>query len=57
MGLIVTTKKGGRGKARFNSTQMTMSTVSNYIDVLSADQLRDVVNAMRCNGNNTYRIY
>ncbi len=55
--LIVTTKKGGRGKARFNfNTQMTMSTVSNYIDVLSADQLRDVVNAdAAATGNNTYK--
>ena len=55
--LIVTTKKGGRGKARFNfNTQMTMSIVSNYIDVLSADQLRDVVNAdAAATGNNTYK--
>ena len=44
--LIITTKKGGRGKARFNyNTQLSLSHISesDYVDVLSADQIRSIV--------------
>ena len=47
--IIITTKKGKKGKAVFNfSTQASMSQISKKVDVLSASQVRDYVNA---NGN------
>lgn len=52
--LIITTKKGGKGKARFNyNTQISLSKIpkSGYVDVFSADEIRDIVNA---GGNNSY---
>ncbi len=57
--LIVTTKKGGRGKARYNyNTQVSLSRISNssYVDVFSADELRNIVNTQAtATGNNTYK--
>lgn len=42
--LIVTTKKGLKGKVRFNyNTQYTISQVTDYVDVFSAEELRDVI--------------
>jgi iron complex outermembrane receptor protein len=42
--LIVTTKKGGRGKVRFNfNSQVSLSEVTDYVDVLTADQVRNII--------------
>ena len=57
--LIVTTKKGIRGKTRYNyNTQLSLSRIANssYVDVFSADEFRNVVNAQAtATGNNTYK--
>jgi len=55
--LIITTKKGTKGKVRFNyNTQASISEVAKQVDVLSADQVRDIVNAdAAATGNNTYK--
>jgi TonB-linked SusC/RagA family outer membrane protein len=43
--IIITTKKGKSGKTRFNfNTQISAGTPVNKVDVLTANQLRDVVN-------------
>ncbi len=52
--VIITTKKGGKGKARYNyNTQISLSKIpkSGYVDVFSADEIRSIVNA---GGNNAY---
>ncbi|WP_245729165.1 SusC/RagA family TonB-linked outer membrane protein [Niabella drilacis] len=50
--MIITTKKGASGKPRFNfNTRGSLGVVAKKIDVLSGDQIRDIVNA---SGNNTY---
>lgn len=44
--IIITTKKGKRGKAVFSfSTQASMSQISKKVDVLSPNQIREFVNA------------
>ncbi|MEP7165285.1 MAG: SusC/RagA family TonB-linked outer membrane protein [Ferruginibacter sp.] len=57
--LIITTKKGGRGKARYNfNTQVSLSRISNnsYVDVFSADELRNIINTQAAaTGSNTYK--
>lgn len=43
--IIITTKKGRSGKTRFNfNTQISAAVPVNKVDVLSANQLRDIVN-------------
>lgn len=43
--LIITTKKGANGKLKFNfNTQVSLGEVSKYIDVFSADEIRNIVN-------------
>lgn len=42
--LIITTKKGRRGKPMFNfNTQVSLAKVYDYIDVLSTDQVRKII--------------
>jgi len=42
--IIITTKKGKRGKPVFNfNTQLSVSRVDDYIDVLSADEIRKII--------------
>jgi iron complex outermembrane receptor protein len=55
--IIVTTKKGGRGKMKLNfNTQFSMSKVSDKIDVLNGDQIRDIVNAQAtATGNDAWK--
>jgi TonB-linked SusC/RagA family outer membrane protein len=55
--IIITTKKGTRGKTKFNfNTQLSSSQVSKFIDVLSADEIRDIVNANALEtGNNAWK--
>jgi len=55
--LIITTKKGAKGKIRFNfNTQFSVGSVAKDVDVLSADQLRTIVNEDAKNtGNATYK--
>ncbi|HET8828557.1 MAG TPA: TonB-dependent receptor plug domain-containing protein, partial [Pelobium sp.] len=44
--ILITTKKGTSGKPKFNfSTNNSIATIGNTIDVLSAEQIRDYVNA------------
>lgn len=44
--LIVTTKKGVKGKVRFNfNSQVSLSEVANKVKVLNGDQIRSIVNA------------
>lgn len=54
--IIITTKKGSKGKTRYNfNTQISAARVSDYIDVLSADQVRSIITAdAAASGNNTY---
>jgi iron complex outermembrane receptor protein len=43
--IIITTKKGRSGKARFNfTTTNSVSEVTDRVDVLNGDQVRDIVN-------------
>ncbi|RZK46865.1 MAG: SusC/RagA family TonB-linked outer membrane protein, partial [Pedobacter sp.] len=50
--IIITTKKGRAGKTRFNfNTQVSAATPVNKVDVLSAGQLRELVNQ---SGRTTY---
>ncbi|MEJ7682563.1 MAG: TonB-dependent receptor plug domain-containing protein [Segetibacter sp.] len=55
--LIITTKKGARGKVKFNfNTQASLSKVAKYVDVLTADEIRSLVTAdATASGNNTYK--
>ncbi len=55
--LIITTKKGARGKMKFNfNTQPSVSHVGKTVDVLSGDELRAIVGADAvATGNNTYK--
>ncbi len=53
----MTTKKGTKGKIRFNfNTQVSLSDVAKQVDVLSGDQVRDIISADgTATGNNTYK--
>lgn len=55
--IIITTKKGTLGAVKFNfNTQASVGTVANYVDVLSADQVRSIVTAdAAATGNDTYK--
>ena len=55
--LIVTTKKGGKGKVKYNfNTQLSVASIADEVDVLSADQVRSIINAdATATGNNTYK--
>lgn len=55
--LIITTKKGTRGKVKFNfNTQESVSAVAKYVDVLTANEIRNIVTAdAAATGNNTYK--
>lgn len=55
--LIITTKKGTKGKIRFNfNTTASAGIVGQTVDVLSGDQVRSVINAeATAIGNNTYK--
>jgi TonB-dependent starch-binding outer membrane protein SusC len=55
--VIVTTKKGNSGKVKFNfSTQASLGNVSKMVDVLSADQVRSIINNdAAATGINTYK--
>ena len=56
--IIITTKKGTRGKTRYNfNTQVSLSHVANssYVDVFTADEIRNIVNAeAAASGSNKY---
>lgn len=50
--IIITTKTGAAGKVRFNfNTNLSVGTIAQKIDVLSADELRTIV---KDNGNEKY---
>lgn len=55
--LIITTKKGNKGKTRYNfNTQLSVSKVSDEVDVLSANEVRNIINAdATATGNNAYK--
>jgi iron complex outermembrane receptor protein len=55
--LIITTKKGTSGKLKINfSTQPSVSQVAQKVDVLSGNQIRDIINAdAAATGNDTYK--
>lgn len=50
--IIITTKKGTRGKVRFNfNTMVSMAKVTDKVDVFTGDEIRSIVNA---EGNQAY---
>lgn len=55
--LIITTKKGIAGKVKFNfNTQASAGVVADYVDVLSANQLKNIItDDAAATGNNTYK--
>ena len=55
--LIITTKKGAAGKVKFNfNTQASAGVVGDYVNVLSANQLRNIItDDAAATGNNTYK--
>jgi TonB-dependent starch-binding outer membrane protein SusC len=55
--IIITTKKGTSGKVKFNfTTQASLANVTKQVDVLSADQIRSIINAdAAATGNNNYK--
>ena len=55
--LIVTTKKGAKGKLRFNfNSQLSVSEVAKQVNVLSAEEIRKIVtDDAAVTGNNTYK--
>ncbi len=55
--IIVTTKKGSKGKVRFNfNTQLSVSEVAKQVKVLTADQVRDIITKDATEtGSNTYK--
>ncbi|MGN6294205.1 MAG: SusC/RagA family TonB-linked outer membrane protein [Chitinophagaceae bacterium] len=55
--IIITSKKGAKGKLRFNfNTQFSVSSLAKKVDVLSADQVREIINAdAAATGNNTFK--
>ena len=55
--LIVTTKKGTRGKLRFNfDSQFSLSEVTDQVNVLTGDQVRKIVaDDAAATGTNTYK--
>ncbi len=55
--IIITTKKGGKGKTKINfNTQMSVSAVGKKVDVMSGDEIRNIINAdATATGNNAYK--
>ncbi len=55
--IIVTTKKGNKGKIKLNfNTQLSVGTVAKKVDVLNAEQIRNIINAdAAATGSNTYK--
>lgn len=55
--LIITTKKGVRGKLKFNyNTNFSVGVVGETVDVLSADEVRRIINDdAAATGNDTYK--
>lgn len=55
--IIITTKKGTKGKLRFNfNTMVSAAVIGDKVDVLSADEVRNIINAdATATGNNTYK--
>ena len=55
--IIITTKKGAKGKPKFNfNTQAALSNIAKKIQVLNAAQLTDIVNAdAATTGNDAYK--
>lgn len=55
--IIITTKKGTAGKVKFNfNTMGSISAIGKTVDVLSADQIRNIVTAdAQATGNNIYK--
>ncbi len=55
--IIVTTKKGAKGKVKFNfNTQFSVASIVKDVNVLTADQLRNIINTdATATGNNTYK--
>lgn len=55
--LIVTTKKGAKGKIRYNyNTQLSTGIVGKTVKVLSGDEVRAIINAdAAATGNNTFK--
>ncbi len=55
--LIITTKKGSKGKVRYNfNTQLSTGIVGKTVDVLSGEEVRAIINAdAKATGNNTYK--
>jgi iron complex outermembrane receptor protein len=55
--LIITTKKGAKGKVRYNfNTQVSSGSVPKTVDVLTGDEIRNIINADAvATGDNTYK--
>ena len=55
--LIITTKKGSKGKIRFNyNTNLSLGVVTNKVDVFTGDEIRSIVNAEAAkSGSNGYK--
>lgn len=55
--LIITTKKGAKGKVKFNyNTQLSVASVAKKVDVLNGDQIRSIINDNAAlTGSNTYK--
>ena len=55
--IIVTTKKGSKGKLKYNfNTKLSLGIVAKKVDVLSADDIRNIILADAAKtGNNTYK--
>ena len=55
--IIVTTKKGTKGALRFNFSNTTsVGMITDYVDVLTADEVRDIVNKdAATTGSNMYK--
>lgn len=55
--LIITTKRGSKGKIRFNfNTQLSAGIIGKTVKVLSADEIRSIINADAAKtGINTYK--
>ena len=55
--LIITTKKGTKGKVKYNfNTQASVGVIGKKIDVLNGDEIRSIINAdAAATGSNTYK--
>lgn len=55
--IIITTKKGSKGKVKFNfNTQQSVQVIGKKVDVLTGDEIRSIINAdAAATGNNTYK--